>query len=206
MFKPVRICEACGHENDCNAVFCADCGQPIGHLLPTKTAPPPQKQESFSILDVQERICPKCGATPASHRMICECGERLFENTDSQVESKKPSNPSDRDAGLNNSESMVSSTGLFLSLQNRRVELKDGDILGREGTVAVSSFSIIPEVSRQHARILKIGTDWHLVGLSENITEVDGNPLQKGLPFALRGLHRVRLSSKCEIILEVNGL
>jgi hypothetical protein len=205
MIDQVRICEACGSENEAFAVICG-CGQPISHILPTAKAkashqsPGIDVSQSSPSITLGEKICAKCGARHASHRLSCDCGERLPPATE------QPNSPSAVVASGNDFPCTMlertSSGELFLCFANQTISLQNGDVLGRQGTVAASSFAVIKEVSREHARILLLEEGWHIVGLSANITEVDGQVLERGKPHPLKGSHRVRLSSKCEIRLE----
>jgi len=147
-----------------------------------------------------EKTCSKCGTKEPSYRLTCRnCGENFLV----QKELKNGENHSEEynSAVLT---SQVSSQKLLLRINKQEFDLSDGDYLGREGDVAVSSFLVFGEVSRKHARIHLRDAVWYISGLSANITEVDGETLDKGELHALSpGSHRVRLSTKCEFTLEV---
>ena len=201
----VKICEACGYESDPAAVIC-QCGQPIIHILPTpklipeENSTPSGSEVCQSGTSNGEKTCAKCGTRHPSHRLSCDCGERL-----PSAPGQLTTLPADQDSVDVSSCTMIEQKPageLFLCFANQKISLRDGDVLGRKGTVAASDFAVIREVSREHARILLLEDGWHIVALSANITEVDGKVLERGKPHPLRGNHRVRLSSKCEIRLE----
>jgi len=201
MSDRVRICDACGEENEPSSVICA-CGQPISHILASTKTSPQERTPPLPTQSSAGKICLRCGTSNPPHRLSCNCGERLPLAGDSKNENQfsEPSQP----GGLTFIESTrdKSTHELFLQFANQRIALQDGDVLGREGTVAASSFAVIKEVSRKHACIQRKLDGWYIIGLSQNITEVDGQPLERGKAHKLSGKHRVRLSSKCEINLE----
>jgi hypothetical protein len=195
----VLICDSCKRENDCNLSLCEGCGQPISHILPTGKA---IKSEMPMIASngANEKTCSKCGTKEPSYRLTCRnCGEKFL----AQKELKNDENHSEADNSAVLT-SQVCSQKLLLRINEQEFDLSDGDYLGREGDAAVSSFLVFGEVSRKHARVHLRDAVWYISGLSANITEVDGKILDKGELHALaQGSHRVRLSTKCEIMLEV---
>jgi len=91
---------------------------------------------------------------------------------------------------------------LALVVGARREPLRDGDVLGREGTVAAELFAF-PEVSRQHARVLRRDGTWWLEALSaSNVTRLDGRDVARGTRVALGDHHAVLLSTRCAVGLE----
>lgn len=203
MIAQVKICEACGSDNDSFAVMCF-CGQPISHILPIAkfTAQEP-KEATVLNLTGGEKTCAKCGGSHPSHRLSCDCGARLPSAASAQAETLPIVVASPAESWSSEVVKGQSNGELFLRFASKRVSLQNGDILGRQGTVEASSFAVVKEVSREHARILLLDDGWFIVGLSANMTEVDGQLLDRGKPYPLTGIHRVRLSSKCEINLEV---
>jgi hypothetical protein len=198
MSGQVKICEACGSENDPFVVICF-CGQPISHILPTSKVTAHEPHEiPVPTQKPGEKVCSGCGASHPSHRLSCDCGERL--PAEAPTTSCNPLN-SPSEAGATTVEPTLRK--LELVIGGQRILLKDGDILGRTGTVEVSSFSRIPEISREHASIVFLNAQWHVIPLSPNMTELDGVVLSRGKPHPLTGHHRMRLSTKCQITLEV---
>jgi len=205
MSELVIICDACKKENDRHSVFCEDCAQPINHILPVEKVPVLKQLGGSSQNTTPNKNCPKCGAIPSpSFRLTCDtCGVRFVVQGGVVGESASHV-ASISTIGSSEEVSPPIRGSLFLCFGNKRFELKEGDVLGREGTVAVSDFAVFDTVSRMHACINYVGEVWHIQRLSKNITEVDGKALDKGELHALnQGSNSVRLSSKCEITLEV---
>jgi hypothetical protein len=95
--------------------------------------------------------------------------------------------------------------GLALVAGGQEYPCKNGDILGREGTVARQFFLAIGEVSRQHAAVSQRAGEWFLEALPNvpNLTELDGQPVRPGTAQRLTGQHRLKMSTKCEVQLRV---
>jgi len=122
--------------------------------------------------------CPKCKAPNEPGLFLCsECGHELS----------------------------ASNNGKTLSLvaNGRSYRCADGDILGRSGTLAQDFFSAIVTVSRKHISLPFRDGKWYvrvLPGVG-NLTQLDGQSLPAGSESLLESEHRLRLSSKCEVIL-----
>lgn len=88
---------------------------------------------------------------------------------------------------------------------------RDGDIIGRAGTVACEFFDGVRTasgqhpVSRQHVKVIRRDGRWCIIMLSnQTTTQFDGRPFVKGQSEFLTGEHRLQLSTQCEISLRVS--
>ena len=200
MTRKVRICKACGVENPSTERFCS-CGQSIMNIPPQELldAPTTVPLPCSEIPEGNQKQCSVCAKMNESHRLTCDCGERL--TSEAPGTAGNPAN-SPSTAGVTTIE--LTPRKLTLVIGAQRTCLKDGDILGRSGTVEASSFFMIQQVSREHVRMVLLNSQWHVIPLSENMTELDGIALPRGRPSPLlEGIHSMRLSSKCQLSLEV---
>jgi hypothetical protein len=100
-----------------------------------------------------------------------------------------------------------SAARLFLIIGQESFECKDGDVLGREGTVARPYFSGIGTVSRKHAGLAHREGCWFVTvspGV-QNITQLDGREIPRGVAQPLCREHVLKLSTQCEVRLKVSG-
>ena len=80
---------------------------------------------------------------------------------------------------------------------------KSGDVIGRQGTLAMDQMNGIGTLSRRHAQILVRGGRWNVrILASTNTSTMDGRPLSPNQFHPLAIEHRVRLSSQCEFELK----
>lgn len=93
---------------------------------------------------------------------------------------------------------------LFLVVGTMQYECHEGDVLGREGTIANQAFNSIKTVSRRHVSIAKQNGQWRIAVLPGvvNKTLLDGRELTVA-GAALTGEHTLQLSSQCEVRLRV---
>jgi len=96
---------------------------------------------------------------------------------------------------------------LFLVIGRENFECKDGDTLGREGTLARSFFSGIGTVSRRHASLTHRNGCWFVTvsPTVQNMTQLDGRELPRGVDQPLSGEHILKLSTQCEVRLTILG-
>ncbi|MBI2924308.1 MAG: hypothetical protein HYY24_01235 [Verrucomicrobia bacterium] len=101
---------------------------------------------------------------------------------------------------------------LWLVVGDQSFECKNGDVLGRAGTVACQVFTGIPTVSRQHVALELRGEIWHAInlppqtsGAGKRITEIDGREVPIGSAVPLTGEHVLRLSTRCEVRIRVSN-
>lgn len=88
---------------------------------------------------------------------------------------------------------------LRLVLNGREYVCKSGDVIGREGTVAMDQLAMIKTLSRRHAQVMVRCGRWYLRVLNAtNTSYLDSRQLgaNEFYPIALE--HRVRLSTRCE--------
>lgn len=186
MSAATKKCHVCGWENAGADFFCQNCGIDISLVGDRATAAVPgQAPPPAPAPPVREpRVCPKCGHSNDAVFMLCaNCG---FDLASAESGGKR----ADR---------------LFLLVGQETLECKDGDILGREGTVGRLYFSAIGTVSRRHARLANRNGCWFVSVLPgvQNITRLDGRELPQSVEHPLSGEHVLKLSTQCEVRLRV---
>ena len=95
--------------------------------------------------------------------------------------------------------------GLTLLIHGRSFPCASGDVLGREGTVAAKEFEAVGTVHRRHVLLRFEKGRWHVVALeaTRNLTELDGQRLERGRSHPLTAEHCLRLSSRLTVLLKV---
>jgi hypothetical protein len=179
-----RKCQVCGTENSEADFFCQNCGTevslPAAATAPRSRAPGPAPQEQA------QRPCPKCGQLNEPIFALCtRCGFELAEPGSGPSGGKR----------------------LLLIVGEETFECKHGDILGREGTVARAFFSTIGTVSRKHVGLTEREGAWFVTvsPAVQNMTQLDGREIPRGVAQPLSGDHMLRLSTQCEVRLKVAG-
>jgi hypothetical protein len=180
-----KKCHVCGCENSESDFFCQNCGIDISLVgiahpaSPTETSRPAVESPASS-----QRVCPKCGQSNDAVFMLCRhCG---FDFSASPA---------------------VNATHLSLVIGSEVFECKDGDVLGRDGTVARPFFSAIGTVSRKHVSLVNRNGAWFVAVCPgvQNITRLDDNELKSGTEQPLTGEHVLKLSTQCEVRLRVGS-
>ena len=207
MSRRVKYCN-CGQVNAEHDSFCS-CGQPILDVaaVATESPKPETKDESEPSASAGKKICPVCRTTNEFFALLCGgvgCGNDLsavepsgctspVEDVPAQSAAPAPSSPS--------------SPGLLLSVGAQSFECRDGDIIGREGSVGSQAFAGIGTVSRQHVSFTLRDGQWFVTVLLgvRNITQLDGRELPRSTPQLLTGQHTLRMSTQCEVKLKVAG-
>ena len=223
MSTRIRKC-GCGENNAEQENFCVRCGQPIMDLELFEIRPEIQQISLRPNVGcggtLAKRICPSCGTINESFAILCSgsgCGtdlsnivpvNRSEERGSTCPEIQPATEGGDRaksgefDPTLTTIETRAR---LFLVVGQQSYECHDGDILGRQGTLASNVFSEIKTVSRQHAALTKRNQSWFITvnrGV-QNITQLDGRQLQCGVPEPLTGEHNLQMSSQCFVKLRV---
>jgi hypothetical protein len=95
----------------------------------------------------------------------------------------------------------------LLVIEGQEFECREGDVLGREGSVALELLAVIKEVSRRHVELIRQDGKWGVKVLPNvpNITELDGQRMQPGVPRFLSADHKLRMSTKCEVLLRITS-
>lgn len=95
--------------------------------------------------------------------------------------------------------------GLQLIVGDDVYIVHDGDVIGREGTIAQAFFSQIKTVSRRHAEISKREGRWFVTipASVANSTMVDGVEAKRDTPMMLAGEHVLKMSEGCVVRLKV---
>jgi len=94
--------------------------------------------------------------------------------------------------------------GLKITVQGNTYVAHDGDILGREGTVAKDVFYFINTVSRRHAIVSKREGYWHITVPKSvnNSTMLDGVEVERDTPQKINGTRILKMSENCVVTLE----
>ena len=215
----VKICSSCGHKNPEDSSFCGVCSLLIMDVEPvelklTGAGFEPSTQGGNKSL---KKVCPSCGVVSESFLILCACGADL-EHVQPEVIEDSPSHSEHHEEGIGavkNSEfqspemltSVESNRRLFLIVGQHSYECHDGDVLGRQGTLADNLFAEIRTVSRQHLTLTNRHGNWFVTvnpGV-QNKTLLDNRELSPGVPELLQGKHTVKMSSQCEVVLHVNS-
>lgn len=204
MSASTKTCPACGNTNAAGDIFCHTCGADISHVetggrkftkTPSTGAVKRSPITSITNLSGPAQPCPRCGYRNPSFVMLCpHCGADIPKTSSLPEEAESP--PSERPAGV-----------LRAQIGGSSYELTPGDVLGREGTVAMKYFSDIGTVSRKHVQVSYGDGTWLLFvpRTVRNVTQLDGEEMPRDVAVPLEGSHRLRLSTKCEIGLEVSA-
>lgn len=213
MSQRVKHC-GCGQANAEHDAFCARCGQPIFDLVAVATEPPkPELKVDPAPAAVApaaarpaRKVCPLCGTVNEFFALLCEgagCGNDLSAVVPSGGA------PAAAQASAQPAATAASPVppGLRLSVGAQDFECRDGDIIGREGTVGCQVFSGIGTVSRRHVSFTLRDGGWFVTALAgvQNITQLDGRELPRGAPQPLTGEHALKMSTQCEVRLKVTG-
>ena len=213
MSQRVKHC-GCGQANAEHDAFCARCGQPIFDLVAVATEPPKPEPKAEvapapaapAVPASAKKVCPLCGTVNESFAFLCGgagCGNDLSAVAPSggtPVAEQAPAQPAATPAS-------PALPGLVLSVGAQNFDCRDGDIIGREGTVGCQVFSGIGTVSRRHVSFTQRDGQWFVTALAgvQNITQLDGRELPRGAPQPLTGEHTLKMSTQCEVRLKVGN-
>ncbi|MEO0797270.1 MAG: FHA domain-containing protein [Verrucomicrobiota bacterium] len=94
--------------------------------------------------------------------------------------------------------------GLKVSVQGKTYIAHDGDVLGREGTIAQDVLHFINTVSRRHAVISKREGFWFLTVPKSvnNSTMLDGIEVERDVPQKINGTRILKMSEACVVTLQ----
>jgi len=213
MSQRVKHC-GCGQANAEHDAFCARCGQPIFDVVAVATEPPKPESKSEcapaaavpAVAASAKKVCPLCGTVNEFFAFLCGgagCGNDLSAVVPSGGATAVEQVPA-QSAATPTSPSLPS---LLLSVGAQSFECRDGDIIGREGTVGCQVFSGLGTVSRRHVSFTLRDGQWFVTALAgvQNITQLDGRELPRGAPQPLTGEHTLKMSTQCEVKLRVTG-
>lgn len=210
MSQRLKHC-GCGQANAEHEAFCVRCGQPILDVVavlaePAQSAPPPEPVASPAVTPVAvsaKKVCPLCGTVNEFFAFLCGgagCGNDLSAvvpsgGTPVAAPAAPPTMAAAAPAGPR----------LDLSVGAQTFECRDGDCIGREGTVGCQVFAGIGTVSRRHVSLTCRDGQWFATALAgvQNITQLDGRELPRGVPQPLIGEHTLKMSTQCEVKLKV---
>ena len=202
----IKKCLACGQANGADEFFCRNCSSDISAVETTAEdtdlKSTRQGKETAGQPKDGTRICPRCGQSNPSILPLCSCGHKFPTAEGSSTDKAKP--VLDKTAEKSASSSVVQPI-LQIVVGSKTYDCKDGDILGREGTVASQIFAGLQTVSRKHVLLVFKDGHWQMVSLADkNKTRLDGKDIPKGIPQTLSGEHRLEISTKCLIQLRVS--
>lgn len=210
MSQRVKHC-GCGQANAEHDAFCARCGQPIFDLVAVEAGParPEVKVEPApavvvpAVAPAAKKVCPLCGTVNEFFALLCGgagCGNDLSAVMPSGGAPAAEPPPAQR-------AEPPALPALVLSAGAQSFACRDGDIIGREGTVGCQVFSGIGTVSRRHVSLTRCGDRWFVTALAgvQNITQLDGRELPRGVPQPLTSEHTLRMSTQCEVRLRVEN-
>jgi hypothetical protein len=210
MSQRVKPC-GCGQANAEHDAFCARCGQPIFDVVAVAAEPPKLEPKAESapavaapaVAATAKKVCPLCGTVNESFAFLCGgagCGNDLSAVVPSGgiPRENSPGQPAAAPAS-------PALPSLLLSVGSQNFSCRDGDIIGREGTVGCQVFSGIGTVSRRHVSFTQRDGQWFITALAgvQNITQLDGRELPRGAAQPLTGEHTLRMSTQCEVKLRV---
>lgn len=210
----VKKCPACGQGNSELEFLCAGCGTDISQVkaaspvIAESGAAAPPAAPGPGVVGERKR-CPRCGAENAGFAILCDdCGELLGNSPKVPAGSKTGGWSGGAVADAERAGRMPK---LELVVGSQVFACRDGDVLGRTGTVVSQVFAGIPTVSGQHVALeLREGV-WRVVNLqpppdrpTKNATILDGQAIPIGAAAALTGEHGLQLSSKCVVSLRVS--
>ena len=213
MSQRVKHC-GCGQVNAEHDAFCARCGQTIFDVVAvtTELREPEAKSEpapvptALAAAASPKKVCPLCGTMNEFFALLCGgagCGNDLsavLPSGGTPSANKPAAQPAQAPAA-------PALPGLLLSVGAQNFECRDGDFIGREGTVGCQVFSGIGTVSRRHVSLTRRDGQWFVTAVAgvQNITQLDGRELPRGTPHPLTGEHTLKMSTQCEVKFKVTG-
>lgn len=206
MSVPIRKCHVCGEENSEFAFFCSGCGADISRVVARVRTPLPVEAPAPEIEAASkpagetlrkppasgEKKCPQCGAGNEAFLILCrQCG------ADIQAAVTRPATCDES--------APERALRLILEIGLESFECRDGDVLGREGTIACQTLAAIKTVSRRHVSVSLIDGRWHVTALAgvRNVTRLDGGEMTRNAAQPLTGEHTLQMSTQCAARLRV---
>lgn len=207
----VRIC-GCGTENEFNAFLCKKCGASIAHITPCERAVKENQFDQSSDDDHMVKKCPGCGLENNQDSIVCsKCShplDMIESHPKNQADVVEQDTQSLQDTHSKPREShsfatIMESICLISNKDGTTIQCKNGDILGREGTILKNYFKQYGTVSNIHAKItLKAGL-WNVIDLnSSNGTFLNHTKLTPNAEYPLKQNDLLRLSSRLEFIVK----
>ena len=212
-----RYCPACGFENAPDADFCASCNAFISASKPTskKTQAIESTEDSFTVTN--KIVCSGCNEAIEPElvgddgKYLCGiCGlissvDLVQNKDDGQFSKSSEGFEHHKSAGPISSGPTYGATIIELSpiltIGSNKYTLRENDVIGRQGTVAVDRFEPFDTVSRQHVVIVREQGVWGLrvPARVQNLTSLDGQELPRDQFVPLVGSHHLQLSTQCKV-------
>jgi hypothetical protein len=188
-------CPICDFSNALGAFFCGQCGAELTRQAGTSPAKVSAFESPVIPAGTESRICPGCGVRQDSRLPLCTaCGGEMASTK------SLPSAP-----GANAGQRSRAGEFLILRWNGMEISCHSGDVLGREGTVALEQFEKIGTISRRHVRFDFAAGRWQVTVFESvrNTTQLDGVEMLRGREYPLTATHKLRLSRQCEVEVEV---
>lgn len=208
----IKRCPSCTLANGESEPFCVQCETDLSGVKAELTSPLRSTSENTTTR-CAVKICPKCAAPSEVIAFLCGtdgCGTSLEKVIPTQLSTIQERPPE----VLPKVDLLAQPLGqkkLWLLISDERFECKNGDILGRAGTVATHFFREIDTISSQHAALTLKDDNWSLTNLpllpgrsTKNLTALDGQDVAIGTSMPLIGKHVLRLSKRCEVRLIIS--
>ena len=207
----VRIC-GCSAENEFNAFLCKKCGASIAHITPCERAVKEKQFDQSSDDDQMMKKCPNCGLENNQDNIVCsKCShplDMIEAHPENQADSVKQDTQSLQDTDSKrrkkqSSATIMESICLISGKDGTTIQCKNGDILGREGTILKNYFRRYGTVSNIHAKITLNTGLWKVMDLnSSNGTFLNHTKLTPNEEYPLKQNDLLRLSSRLEFIVK----
>lgn len=207
----VRIC-GCGAENEFNTFLCKKCGSSIAHISPCERAVKEKQFDQSSDDDHMMKKCPNCDLENNQDNIVCsKCSHPLdmieaHQKNQADVVEQDTQNLQDTDSKPRESHlsaTIMESICLISNKDGAAIQCKNGDILGREGTIMKKYFRQYGTVSNIHAKITLKAELWNIMDLnSSNGTFLNHTKLSPNEEYPLKQNDLLRLSSRLEFIVK----
>lgn len=203
----IKRCPSCTLVNGESESFCVQCETDLSGVK-TELTPSLRSVLEDTTPRSELKFCPKCAAPSPVIAFLCAtdgCGTSLEKVIPTQPSTIQKHSP-EAYLKVDSLAQPPSRKRLWLLINDERFECKDGDILGRAGTVAADFFREIQTISSQHAVLALKDGNWSLLNLpllpgrtAKNLTALDGRDVAIGTSVPLIAEHVLRLSKRCEV-------
>lgn len=201
-----KICNSCGEKNNIDEVFCIECFQTDFILEEINIVENKNKQDksietnnelNTDIGELKFKICKSCGESNHIGENFCtECFQTDFLEDKINIELNKNNNLIQQNM---NSKTLleVKKKILFIICKNLKIEIKNGDILGRE---YIGRDFLDSTVSRKHIKFIFENNNWYIEDLnSTNGTFINNSRISIDEKVLINNNDLVNLSSKVSI-------
>lgn len=180
-------CRYCGEDNPDGASVCSNCGAELAAGLLA------QATEVWTI------TCPCCGrryevADENSRIDVCESCEDEFDRQEiSKVRPEKC--VTGKDTREETAPANVSKLVLYEMRSKKRIEISQGGLIGRKGTIEQDFFAQDSYVSEAHCEVNFSEGQWRIEHVGHtNPTKINGAKLPNGIPSVIRDNDRLNIA------------